>query len=71
MATFLERDAHFVYRMLSLYFDIIILVIYHFGFAGGTLVLIASVPDHCISCTFYKAYLNDDTWLTLTYFPQG
>ena len=31
---------------------IVILVIYHFGFEGGTLVLIASVPGHCLSFTF-------------------
>ena len=31
---------------------IVILVIYHFCFRGGTLVLIASVPGHCLSFTF-------------------
>ena len=40
MATFWERVAHLVYRMFSLHFDIIILVISHFGFEGGTSVLI-------------------------------
>ena len=25
---------------------------FHFGFEGGTLVLIALVPDHCLSFTF-------------------
>ena len=49
MATFWERAAHSVYRMFSLYFDIVIVVISHFGFEGGTLVLIASVPGHCLS----------------------
>ena len=39
--------------MYSLYFDIVILVISHFGFEGGTLVLIVSVPGHCLSFTFY------------------
>ena len=31
---------------------IVILVISHFGFEGGTLVLIASVPGHCLPFTF-------------------
>ena len=53
MATFWERAAYSVYRMFSLYFDIVILVISHFGFEGGTLVLIASVPGYCVSFTFY------------------
>ena len=55
MATFLERAARSVYRMFSLYFDIVILVISHFDFEGGTLVLIASVPGHCLSLTFYNS----------------
>ena len=46
MATFWERNAHLVYRMFSLYCDIIISVISHFGFEGMTLVIIASVPGH-------------------------
>ena len=37
--------------MFSLYFDIIILVISHISFDGRTLVLIASVPGHCLSFT--------------------
>ena len=48
MATFLERAAISVYRMFSLY----ILLISHFGFEGGTLVLIALVPGNCLSFTF-------------------
>ena len=47
MATIWERASHSVNRMFSLY-----LVIFYFGFKGGTLVLIASVPDHCLSSTF-------------------
>ena len=37
------------------YFDLlkIISIISHFGFEGGTLVLIASVPGHCLSLTFF------------------
>ena len=44
-----------VYSMFSLYFDlkkIVFLVISHIGFEGGTLVLIASVPGHCLLFTF-------------------
>ena len=29
----------------------------HFGFEGGTLVLIASVPGHCLSFTKIKIHL--------------
>ena len=42
--------------MFSLYFDIVILVVSHFGFEGGTLVLIASVPGHCLSFTCLLAF---------------
>ena len=54
MATFWERAAYSFYHMFSMYFDlgILILVIFHFGFEGGTLVQIASVPGHCLSFTF-------------------
>ena len=45
MATFWERAAYSFYHMFSMYFDlgILILVISHFGFEGGTLVQIASL----------------------------
>ena len=46
--TFWEGAAHSVYSMFSLYFDIVILVIFHFGFEGGTLVLIASISSHVL-----------------------
>ena len=52
MATFWERAANSVYHMLSVFLLIVILVIFHSGFARGTLVLIASVPCHCLSFTF-------------------
>ena len=54
MATFWERAAHSVYRMFSLYLAllIVILVISHFGFEGGTLVLIAPVPSNGLTFTF-------------------
>ena len=55
MATFWERAAHSVNRMFYLYFDLLyFLVISHFGFKGGTLVLIASVIGHCLSFTFHQ-----------------
>ena len=45
MATFWLRAARSVYRMFFLYFDLLywVLTISHFGFEGGTLVLIAPV----------------------------
>ena len=52
MATFWERAAHSVYRMLSLYFDL-------FGFEGGTLVLIATIPGHCLSLLFLNTKTNN------------
>ena len=59
MATFWERVAHSVYRMFSFwYFNIVILVISHFGFEGGTLVLISSVPGHSLSFTFHMINLS-------------
>ena len=50
MATLWERAAHSVNRMFSLY--LVILAISHFGFEGGTLILIASDPDYCLSFIF-------------------
>ena len=35
-----------------------ILVISHSGFESGTLVLIASVPGHCVSLTFYQIFMK-------------
>ena len=58
MAAFQEKALHSVYCMFSLYFDIVILVISHFGFEGGTLVLIASVPGHWLSLTFSVIFFN-------------
>ena len=37
--------------VLFVFLLIVILVLYHFGFEGETLVLIASVPGHCLSFT--------------------
>ena len=43
----------------SLFFDIVILVISHFGSGGGTLVLIAKVPGHFLSFTSRKWIVSD------------
>ena len=50
MTTFWERAAHSVYHIhvLFVFLLIVILVISHLSFEGGTLVLIASVPGHCL-----------------------
>ena len=51
MATFWERADHLVNSMCCLYLSVI-LVISHFRFEAGTVVLIASVPGHCLCFTF-------------------
>ena len=48
MATFWERAAYSDYHVLF-----VVLVISHFGFEGGALYLIVSVPGHCVSSTFF------------------
>ena len=55
MATFLERAAHSVNPMFSLYTLCLLfsLVVSHFGFYGGTLVLIAPVSGHCLPSSFH------------------
>ena len=52
MATFWESAAHSVKRMFSLLCIFVALVVSHFDFEGGTLVLTASVPGHCLPFTF-------------------
>ena len=42
--------AHSVKRMF-LYLCLFVALVFHFSFESGTLVLIASVPGHCLSCT--------------------
>ena len=37
----------------------VILVVSYFGFEGGTLILIAPVPDHCLHYTFLRNLPND------------
>ena len=54
MATFWERAAHSVNRMFSLLCLYVALVVFHFSFEGGTLVLIASVSGHCLPNFFGK-----------------
>ena len=54
MATVLEREAH-DYGLPVVHFVfglIVILSIFHFGFKGGTLYLIALIPGHCLSFAF-------------------
>ena len=45
-----KPNVHFVNLLV-----IVILVISHFGFEGGTLVLIAAVPGHCFSFTYSRS----------------
>ena len=48
---FSHNEAHMFYLYyISLF---VILVVCHFGFKGGTLVLIAPVPGHFLPFTFY------------------
>ena len=51
MATVLERAAHSDNRMFSLLCLFVALVVVHFGVEGRTLVLIVSVPGHCLPFT--------------------
>ena len=48
MATFCERTAHSVNRMYYCLCLFVALIVSHICFDGRTLVLIASVPDHCL-----------------------
>ena len=52
MATFWESAAHLVNRVFSLACLLAALVVSHFSFEGGTLVLVVSVPDYCLTFTF-------------------
>ena len=53
MATFLERAAHSGNSMFSLLCLFVALVVSHLGFEGRALVLIVSVPGHCLPFTYY------------------
>ena len=52
MTTFRESCSIGLPYVLFVFLLIVIVVISHFGFEGGTLVLIASVPGHCLTFTF-------------------
>ena len=48
MDTFWEKAAHSVNRVFTLVCPLVALVVSHFGFEGRTLVMMASVPGHCL-----------------------
>ena len=48
MAAFLETAAHLVDRVFSVLCLFVALVVFHFGFGSRALVLIVSVPCHCL-----------------------
>ena len=48
MATFWERASYSFNRVFSLLCLFEALVVSHFGFESRTLLLNASVPDHCL-----------------------
>ena len=52
VATFLEKAAHSVIRMFSLLCLFLALLISHFRFESRALVLIVSVPGHCLPFNF-------------------
>ena len=52
MAIFQERAAHLVNRVFSLLCLFAALVVSHFRFEDRTLVLIVSIPGHCLPFTF-------------------
>ena len=51
----LEKSTHSVSLMFLLWL-FVILLISHFVFRGGAVVLSAQVPDHCFSPTFYWGF---------------
>ena len=51
MAIYWGRAAHSINRMFSLLCLFVALVVSHFGFEGGTLALIVTVPGHCLPFT--------------------
>ena len=60
MATLCERAFYSdIIAICSLcVMSICILVVYHFGLEGGTLVLIPPVPGHCLPITFHRFSLT-------------
>ena len=53
MVTFWKRTAHSVNRLFSFLCIFVALVVSHLGFEDRTLVLIASVPGHCLPFTLF------------------
>ena len=61
MATFWEIAARSVSNLFSLYFVYLIyLFISRFGFKSGICLLIAPVPVHCFSITFFQDRVGDE-----------
>ena len=54
VATIWEKAAHSVNCMISLLCPFVALVVSHFGFEGGTLVFIVSVPGHCSNLLLFS-----------------
>ena len=63
----MESCSNVLSYVLFVFWHIVMLVISHFGFEGGTLVLNASVPGHCLSFTFYHEqqhqYTHTNTYI--------
>ena len=53
MANILGIAAHSVDRVFSLLCLFVAVVVSDFGFEGRTLILIASIPGHCLHFTFF------------------
>ena len=53
VAAFWEGAARSVCCVFFVCWLVVVLLISHFGFEGGRLVLIASVRGHCLSFTFF------------------
>ena len=51
--------------MFSLYMFIVILVVSHFGFKSGTVVLIVLVPGHCLPFYLYSLMRCDFLFIIL------
>ena len=56
MATLLGKSCSFVNRMFFEVCLLVILVVVHFGFEGGTVVLI--LPDHCSPFTSHDLFMS-------------
>ena len=57
----MKRAAHSVSHMFSSLCLFVALVVSHFGFEGRTVVLIVSVPGHCLPFTLHcEKIIQDD-----------